>query len=137
MGKFKLFPLIESLINEHGSSVILKERLLPIKEELAKVEKERADLVARITDLVEENSNLREQLDKNNISKEFTEYSGALFKREVTGIYTPVAFCPGCKRPLWTSEPEIFPYKCSVPGCGFKIIIHESLTSIVNKLNKL
>ncbi len=128
--------LIEKLINEHGSSNILKERLLLLKEELAKIEKERTQLTEKCSALEKENSELRKQLNKKLVSDEFTEYMGALFKRDMAGRYSPVAHCPECKRPLWNTEPETFPYECSTPGCGYTIMIHENLTSIADKLTK-
>ncbi|NJD03706.1 MAG: hypothetical protein FIA99_14175 [Ruminiclostridium sp.] len=134
--KLNPFSLIEELINEHGSSSILRERLLLLKDELRNIEKERTELKTKISELMKENAECRKQLDKQNIPDQFTEYLGALFKRDPSGRYAPVAHCPECKRPLWNNEPQIFPYECSTPGCGYTIMIHESLTSIVDKLNK-
>ena len=124
--KLNPFGLIEDLINEHGSSNILKERLLLLKEELSKVEKDRSDLIAEVAQLKKELSELRKQYDKETISKEFTEYMGALYKRDVDGRYLPMAFCPECKRPLvGTPDPGIFPYSCS--GCGSVSYTHLTL----------
>lgn len=128
--------LIEKLINEHGSSVILKERLLLLKDELAKIEKERTQLAEKCTAIEKENAKLRKQLNEKLIPDEFTEYMGALFKRDMAGSYAPIAYCIRCKEPLWNNEPSVFPYECSKPGCGYTIMIHEKLTSIADKLNK-
>ncbi|MFQ5560402.1 MAG: hypothetical protein ACE5FU_07450 [Nitrospinota bacterium] len=132
--KLNPFTLIESLINEHGSSSILKERLSLLKEMLAKVEKERTGLIAKVACLEKELSGLRDQLDKKHVPEEFTEYMGALFKREPSGKYAPVAFCRRCREPLWNNEPAVFPYVCSTPGCGFQIMIHEDLALVAKKL---
>jgi len=140
IGKFtvallKMNPvtLIENLINEHGSSSILRERLLLLKEELAKVEKNCANLITKVAELEEDLRNCREQLNKTTVPKDFTEYMGALYKRDMHNMYMPMAFCPECKRPLVGGpDPKFFPYTCS--GCGYEVMIQEKLTSIVNKL---
>jgi uncharacterized protein YbaR (Trm112 family) len=133
--KLNLFSLIEDLINEHGSSSILRERLLLLKEELAKVENERTSLITKVAELEKQLSNYREQLNKATVPKEFTEYMGALYKRDMNNRYMPMAFCPECKRPLvGMPDPDIFPYRCS--GCGYEVMIHDNLTSIAEKLNK-
>ncbi|MHB8089783.1 MAG: hypothetical protein ACYDH2_16200 [Anaerolineaceae bacterium] len=134
--KFNPLSLIEDLINEHGSSVILRERLLLFKDELCRVEKERAELQIKITHLLKENEVLKKQLQQKNISDQFTEYLGALFKKDFSGRYTAIAHCPECKRPLWNTDPRIFPYQCSTPGCLYAIMIQEPLSAIVSKLNQ-
>ena len=85
--------LVENLINEHGSSTILKQRLSFLKEILAKVEQERSGLIAKCSRLEEELGTLRKQLDEKHVPEEFTEYLGALFKRDSSGKYAPVAHC--------------------------------------------
>lgn len=127
--------LIERLINEHGSSTILGERLLLLKDELSKVERERDGLQKKCLNLEKEVSSLREELNKKSVSSDFAEVQGVLFKRDSTGSYTPTAYCPECKRPLWSTEPDIFPYQCSTKGCGFAINISEDLKSIAARLN--
>lgn len=129
----QLFTQIEKLINEHGSSSILRERLLLIKEELAKAKQERADLITKCSQLEKEVSKLRQELDKKHIPEEFTEYMGALFKRDASGNYFPAVYCPRCRQVLWNPEPKVFPYECS--NCGFKVMIHENLNLIAEKLN--
>ncbi|GFO62121.1 hypothetical protein M1B72_00745 [Geomonas paludis] len=128
------FKIIEDLINEHGSATIRGERLLLLKDELTIVEKERADLYKKCSDLEKEVIELRDKLAKASIPPEFTEYQGALFKRDAAGSYSPIAYCPECKRPLFNTEPKIFPYSCSTRGCGYNVNIHEDLQSIANKL---
>lgn len=128
--------LIEDLINEHGSATIRGERLILLKEELTKVEKERADLYKKCSDLEKEVAELRDKLTKVSTPPEFVEYHGALFKRDATGSYSPIAHCPECKRPLFNTEPKIFPYTCSTRGCNYTINIHEDLQSIAKKLTE-
>lgn len=131
--KINPLSLIEDLIKEHGSSSILRERLLLLKEELAKVEKDRTNLITKVTELEEELRNCREQLNKITVPKDFTKYMGALYKRDMHNKYMPMAFCPECKRPLVGGpDPEFFPYTCS--KCGYEVMIHDKLTSIADKL---
>ena len=56
--------LLEKAINEHGSSVILKEHLALVKEMLSKVEKERADLEKKCSDLEEKLAEATKQLNE-------------------------------------------------------------------------
>lgn len=128
------FKLIENLINEHGSSSILKERLLLLKDELTKVEKERTDLHAKVSELEEKVRKLNYRLETEVVSNEFTEYLGGLFKRDKSGLHMPVLHCPKCKIPMWNPEPAIFPYECS--GCKFALMFHEDLSSAADRLNK-
>lgn len=128
--------LIEDLINEHGSATIRGERLLLLKDELAKVEKERTELYKKYSNLEKEVAELRDKLAKASTPPEFTEYQGALFKRDTSDKYLPMAHCPECKRPLFNTYPKIFPYSCSTRGCGYIVNIHEDLQSIAKKLTE-
>lgn len=134
------FKLIEDLINEHGSSAILGQRLLLLKDILHDLETKCANLQTQLADCIRENTQFRKQFDENSIPPEFIEYAGALFKKGLSGRYDPVVYCRRCKRVLWNTPDFIAlgaPYECSTPGCSFKVNIHESLTSIAEKLNKL
>lgn len=133
---FNPLALIEKLINEHGSSAILRERLLLVKDELTKLQNERSELLIKVSNLEKEKAELIEQLQQKSIPSEYKEYMGALFKKDSTGKFLPIAHCPECKRPLWNTEPGIFPYECSTKGCGYLIMINEPLTAIADKLNK-
>ena len=104
--------IVEKLINEHGSSSILRERLSLLKEILAKTEQERSDLITKCSRLEKELGDLRKKYDEEHVPEEFTEYLGALFKRDASGRYAPVAFCAWCKAPLWNTDPKVFPYEC-------------------------
>lgn len=133
---FNPLALIEKLINEHGSSAILRERLLLLKDELTKLQNERSELMIKVSNLEKEKSELIELLQQKSIPNEYKEYMGALFKKDSAGKYLPIAHCPECKRPLWNTESGIFPYECSTNGCGYRIMINEPLTVIADKLNK-
>lgn len=85
--------LLEKAINEHGSAVILKERLTLVKEMLAKVEKEKADLENKLSNARKEIIELKEQVP----SAKFVEYMGAKFKRKPSGGYENSVYCPSCE----------------------------------------
>ena len=79
---------------------------------LCKVEKERTELQVNVRKLEKEKIELRKQLDKKHISEDFTDYVGALFKRDSSGVYAaPFAFF------------------------GYTIMIHDSLNLIMSRLN--
>ena len=124
----------QSTISERNTD--LKQQLFTLKNEFAKVEKEHTNLAKKCSELEKEVSRLREQLDKKTVSPEFTEKLGAFFKRDASGSYTPIAYCPKCKNPLFCTNPSIFPYMCNTPGCNYVINIHKDLQSIVDQLNK-
>lgn len=129
--------LLEDLINEHGSSSILRERLLLVKDELGKVEKERADLQRQLAEAMEKLRYLREEVKKKSVPENFTEYRGALFKRDVSGRHAPLAHCPECKRPLVNTDPCVFPYNCTTPGCRYEVTIKEDLELIAQRLDHI
>ena len=58
-----LLALIESWINEHGSSEILKERLESMRDEVKRLLEENTKLKGENENLLTENKNLKEQLN--------------------------------------------------------------------------
>lgn len=59
-----LLDNIERLINEHGSAVILKERIALANDKFAALEKKLSDSELRVKNLESENEGLRLDLDK-------------------------------------------------------------------------
>lgn len=132
---------IKDALKEIPISDILRERLTFLQEIERKLVDDLAGAKAVITAKDKEISDLKANLDEvmnrigpHDIPGVFKEYLGVLFKRDDSGIFSPVAYCPFCRTPLWNNDPVIFPYECS--RCGFQMMIHESLTSIVEKFNK-
>lgn len=76
-----MFQLFEKLINEHGSSAILKERLTILKDEYEQIEKACSDLQAK-------NGALQVELDKernraNQLQAELTALKAGAFAKYV------------------------------------------------------
>jgi DNA repair exonuclease SbcCD ATPase subunit len=96
----KLLSEIQNLIIEHGSSSILRERLLLIKDKLTQVEEERTQMEKELAACHEEIAQLRAQIKSMTVEKQFVEHRGVLFKRKSTGVYDECPFCPHCKYPM-------------------------------------
>lgn len=95
-----LITEFQNLINEHGSSSVLRERLELLKDKVAQLEEERSDLKEALADLHMENAKLRKQIKEQTEAEEFTKHRGALFKRNSSGGYDPTVHCSRCRRPL-------------------------------------
>lgn len=106
---------IQNLINEHGSSSILRERLLLLQEKVAEIEEERRQVVEELANARQEAMDLRAELDRLKVDPGFKEHLGAVFKRKPSGSYAPTPCCPHCHSPM-ASEFKVFNYKCS--KCG-------------------
>ena len=107
--------LIEKVINEHGSSTILKERLAAIKDELSKVIAERDDYKNQLSELKAEVYDLRKKVEHQSRKDEFTEHRGALFKKKASGSYQDAVYCPICHGAMSSLE-KVLPYNCSRDG---------------------
>ncbi len=91
---------IQTLINEHGSSTILRERLSLLKDQIEMLEKENLDLKATLSDIRIENTKLREQISNQLSSEQFVEFRGGLFKPKPNGSFHKAVYCPKCKSPM-------------------------------------
>ncbi len=96
--------LFDKLINEHGSSTILRERIELLKDHFMVLANKEVQLTAEITKLTKENSQLahrlhelENQLSAVAVTQQFVEERGALFKRrpDGTGFHNAV-YCPKC-----------------------------------------
>lgn len=115
---------IERLINEHGSAVILKERLALASDQYAALQKQ-------VTHLQSENERLRldneecqkkrraleEKFSHINSQQEWVEEAGALFKRNIDGTWNETPYCPSCKTAMASpGRHELF--RCGKRSCG-------------------
>jgi len=107
-----LLNLLRNLINEHGSSQILRERLSLAADEAKKLEKEYRELEAENEKLKQENTELRQQLEAATIPDEFVEARGVLFRRLSNGEIDKDAYCPTCKTVMFSLH-GVLPLKCS------------------------
>jgi len=107
-----LLENIQILINEHGSSAVLRERLLLLREQIEKLTNEITDLNKKLSDSQAEIVKLQKQLSEKTASEEYVEHKGALFKRKSSGGYDSTVYCPLCRVPL-ASFQNVLPYHCS------------------------
>ncbi len=111
-----LISEITNLINEHGSSTILRERVMLLVQKLDNAEKENIRLKQELTDAKAKIRDQDQELKAWREKEQFTEFRGALFKREQSGHYGKTAYCVVCRTPMWSID--FFPYECS--RCGFQ-----------------
>ena len=111
-----LFSEIQNLINEHGSSSILRERLALLGDKADAMEKENKELKKQIHQQSAKIHELEHQLVNQRMADEFVEHRGALFKRKPSGGYHHAAYCPACRIALSSIEP-FAPFFCNT--CEF------------------
>jgi len=102
---------IQKLINEHGSSSILRDRLSLIKDQLAALQEERAELARQVAALQAENRQLRTEIEELTVTQEFVECRGGLFKRKRSGGFQRTVYCPSCQAPMGSLQ-NMLQYNC-------------------------
>lgn len=120
--------LLEKAINEHGSAVILNERLILVKEMLAKVEKEKLDLEEKLSNAQQEIFELRKQIP----GVDFVEYMGVKFKRKPSGGYEKSVYCLDCEVGMGSTDSGRMPFICgkcqaltTFHACDLEKILYE------------
>jgi len=108
---------IQTLIVEHGSASILRERLLLIQDQAKVLEKQVEELQGKVSALEQANRQLQGQLAAKSSAEEFVEHRGALFKRKSDGTYHLAVYCPICHKPTGGLSPS-FPISCT-DQCGW------------------
>ena len=110
-----MLAMIEKLINEHGSSTILKERLQLINDKYEVLEN-KLDLVEKENkSLKQEINKLKSQLETQESSKGFVSYKGAKFKFKPSGSCEETVDCPKCDNAMFAME-SYFPFTCGICG---------------------
>ena len=130
-----LLGLFERLINEHGSATVLKERLVLVKEQLVLHERKFAELEQENTQLRKQIQQLEEAASKDAAREQYTEYRGALFKRNGHGGHHLAVYCPKCQLSTapWPTQGE--PFACD---CGwFSTFSGTELAGVVAEANNL
>ncbi len=107
--------LLEKAINEHGSSVILKERLGLAADQFKQLEKENGELKKENDDLRAKLAELTAKLEAQTIPENYIKKRGVLFLRNPDGKIDPDAYCPTCKSSMF-SLMGATPLKCK--KCG-------------------
>lgn len=127
-----LLENIQTLINEHGSSAVLRERLLLLREQIEKLTNEITDLNKKLSDSQAEIVKLQKQLSEKTASEEYIEHRGALFKRKPSSGYDNTVYCPLCRVPL-ASFGNVLPFHCS--RCSIQLnFTGEDLPSVLKEL---
>ena len=136
----------EKLINEHGSAVILKERISLAIDKYAILESENTQLKAKVSILETENAALKldnkecqkqrraleEKLSHISTSEEYVEGSGALFKKLPDGSWDYTPYCPACKTAMVQPKRHEL-YVCGKKSCGQRA----SFSSVNNAVSRL
>lgn len=100
--------LIEKLINEHGSSSILKERLELIRDQLSALKAKNDELEEALGGAQEEAERLRRLVP----DSRFVEYGGVKFKRKPSGGFESTVYCPSCEVGMATIPGANLPFTC-------------------------
>ncbi len=110
---------IKALLDEYGSSVVLKEHLALLNTKLSLLGEHIEKLEQENARVIERNTYLEQQLLRQEKSQEFVESRGALFEPNPGGGYSETPRCPVCHRSMWCFQ-SMFPYECSDEKCGHK-----------------
>lgn len=126
---------LEKLINEHGSSTILRERLESLRDDIQRLQQKNVALEAESAKIKEENTKLLKDLEKYRESEKFTQERGALWRINPDGTYSESPCCVRCKMPM--SKLSLFPDIVKCTHCEYTPFFqfHE-IKSILEKLNK-
>jgi len=111
-----ILQTLTGIIQEFGTSAVLRERLLLLKEQFQLLEKESVSLKEENSRLKKQHAELVIQLDKYALSEQFVEKRGVLFRKTANG-YSESPYCPVCKALLRSFERSVF-FFCN---CGHKV----------------
>ena len=92
-----IVDLIGKVINDVGTSVVLREHLALIKEKAILLEEKVKHLEKENTELANQINTLNKQILKYAKSEQFVPHRGALFKKKPGGGYIEAAYCPNCE----------------------------------------
>ena len=130
---------LEKLINEHGSAVILKERISLANDQYVILEKKISVLESENERLKFDNEEcqkqrraLEEKLSHISTSQEYVEGSGALFKKLPDGSWDYTPYCPACKTAMVQPKRHEL-YVCGKKSCGQRA----SFSSVNNAVSRL
>lgn len=129
-----MLSIIEKLINEHGSSTILKERLELINDKYEALETKLANSKKENELLRKELEVLKKQVETQKIEAGFIDYKGAKFKRMPSGKFEEAAYCLKCNGGMFALD-SCLPFVCG--SCGSTASFNGGqLKSVINELHK-
>ena len=130
-----LIENISTLITEHGSSSILKERLLLFRDQMEHLQRKHDGLHEENERLKKTVADLTTELQRKSVPNQFDEHRGVLFKRSADGKVQPDVYCPDC-RCVMTSLQGLMPFRCS--KCKFTAAFDgRELRSVIDSLTNL
>ncbi|OBU27011.1 hypothetical protein [Photobacterium kishitanii] len=109
-----MLKMIETLINEHGSSVIMKERLSLINDRYEQKERELKKAIEDINNLQAENVVLKNKLDKQSQGNELYRFLSAAYNVNENQEPYGVPYCLKCKTQSFTYKSPFM--KCTTCG---------------------
>jgi regulator of replication initiation timing len=110
-----MLEMFEKLINEHGSSTILKERIELINDKYEILETKLANSEKENDLLKQEVESLKDKLSTQKLEQSFVEYMGVKFKRKPSGGFEKAAYCQKCNGGMFALDPSM-PFVCG--ACG-------------------
>lgn len=113
---FPILGEIERLIVEHGSSVVQKEHIALLRTKLELLGEQLVALEKKLSAKEAEANGYKEQLARYLVPSEYSEESGALFKRLPSGGYSDTPTCPKCHSAMSSIGGPI-PFTCGNPKC--------------------
>lgn len=127
-----MLSIIEKLINEHGSSSILKERLELVNDKYEALETKLANSEKENEILRKEIESLKKEFETQKVKSEFIEYKGAKFKRMPSGKFEEAVYCLKCNGGMFALE-NYLPFVCGTCGstAGFN---GGQLKSVISEL---
>jgi hypothetical protein len=103
---------INQLITEHGSSTVLRERLMLLSDQLDQLQNENVRLENLNQSLLSENDGLKKQLHQQSATERYVKLRGMLWLVE-DDHFESNPYCPNCKEVMGEFPPQTN-WVCSV-----------------------
>lgn len=129
-----VLSIIEKLINEHGSSTILKERLELVNDKYEALEAKLINSEKENEFLRKKVESLKKQVEAQIVESEFIDYKGAKFKRMPSGKFEDPVYCLKCNGGMFALE-SCLPFVCASCGCTASFN-GAQLKSVINELRQ-
>ena len=126
---------VSDLLREFPALSVAKERLSLLEDRLKQSEGECEKLRAENEMLAGKVASLEARLSEADKGSKFVEDSGVLWKRDASGRFPPICYCPKCLLAMSVVDPMLdLPPRCS--QCKFKAPFERShIQEIANRLN--
>lgn len=105
--RMSIFSELQTLINEHGSSNILRERLSLLAERIAILEYQLTEVTKERDAKDAENATLKQRIAHYESEAEFVKSDGVLWKARPDGTYEQCPYCPKCHSVMHQHPPGL------------------------------